>query len=357
MKLSDFGFDSWFEAHAAPWCAEGCGCARVSAVDRGSYLIRSESGEVPAGLSGKLAHQIHSPVDLPCVGDWVTARYHNHDAAAIIHQVLPRKTFLRRKTPGRNVDFQMIAANIDAAFIVQSCHFDFNPSRLDRYLIMATDGQVEPIVLLTKTDLIAQDELEQKLTTLRSATPARVIALSNVTGVGFDAFQQTLASAKTYCLLGSSGVGKTTLINRLLGREAFETKAVSGTGEGTHATSRRQLIVLSQGAMLIDTPGMRELGITGVGDGVDSGFEDLLALGAQCRYADCSHEHEPGCAVRAAVERGELDKDRYSNYLKLKKESQYYEMSYVDKRRKDKAFGRFIKSAKKKDKRDFGAGT
>lgn len=357
MKLSDLGFDSWFESHAAPLCAEGCGFARVLAVDRGSYLIKDESREVPAELSGKLAHQIDSPVDLPCVGDWVTARYHNNDATAIIHQVLPRKTFLRRRTPGKNIGFQMIAANVDTVFIVQSCHFDFNPSRLDRYLIMATDGRVEPIVLLTKTDLIAQDELDRKRAIVGSATQARVIALSNITGIGFDEFQQALSPGKTYCLLGSSGVGKTTLINRLLGREAFETKAVSGTGEGTHTTSRRQLIVLSQGAMLIDTPGMRELGITGVGDGVDSGFEDLLALGAQCRYADCSHEHEPGCAVRAAVERGELDKDRYSNYLKLKKESQYYEMSYVDKRRKDKAFGRFIKSAKKKDKRDFGAGT
>ena len=350
MKLSDFGFDPWFEAHAAELSLDGCGFARISAVDRGSYLIKDESREVPAELSGKLAYQMDSSVDLPCVGDWVTAHYHNNDTAAIIHRVFPRKTFLRRKTPGKNVDFQMIAANIDTAFIVQSCHFDFNPSRLDRYLIMATDGQVEPIVILTKTDLITRDELDQKLAIIRSVTKARVIALSNVTGIGFDAFQQTLSSGKTYCLLGSSGVGKTTLINRLMGREAFETKAVSSTGEGAHTTSRRQLIVLGQGAMLIDTPGMRELGIAGAGDGVDTGFEDVVALSAQCRYANCSHEHEPGCAVRAAVEKGELDKDRYSNYIKLKKESEHYEMSYLDKRKKDKAFGRFIKSAKKRMK-------
>ena len=177
-----------------------------------------------------------------------------------------------------------------------------------------------------------------------------MLALSNVTGIGFDEFQQMLSPGRTYCLLGSSGVGKTTLINRLIGREAFHTKAVSGTGEGTHTTSRRQLIVLSQGAMLIDTPGMRELGIVGAGDGVNMGFEEFAALSAHCRYANCSHEHESGCAVRAAVERGELSEDRYSSYIKLKKESEFHEMSYLDKRKKDKAFGRFIKSAKKQMK-------
>ncbi len=352
MELSDLGFDQWFEAHTTQLSLDGCGVARVCAVDRGSYLIKDASKEVPAELSGRLTYQTDSPADLPCVGDWVTAQYHNNDTAAIIHRVFPRKTFLRRKTPGKSVDFQMIATNIDTAFIVQSCHRDFNPSRLDRYLVMATDGQAEPIVILTKTDLITQDELDQKLAIIRSTAKAGVIALSNVTGVGFDAFQQTLVSGRTYCLLGSSGVGKTTLINRLLGRDAFATKAVSSTGAGTHTTSRRQLIVLGQGAMLIDTPGMRELGLVGAGDGVDTDFEDLVELSAQCRYADCSHEHEPGCAVRAAVESGELPEDRYANYLKLKKESEYHEMSYRDKRKKDRAFGRFIKSAKKRKKHD-----
>lgn len=350
MKLSDLGFDQWLEAHAAQFLQDDGGVARVSAVDRGSYLIRNESGEVPAELAGKLSYQIESPVDLPCVGDWVTAQYYDHDTAAIIHGVLPRKTFLRRKAVGANVDFQMIAANIDAAFIVQSCHFDFNPRRLDRYLVMAADGGVEPIVMLTKTDLIAPDELEQKLAIVSTAAKARVLALSSITGSGFDELQQALCPGRTYCLLGSSGVGKTTLINRLIGREAFDTKPVSGTGEGTHTTSRRQLIVLNQGAMLIDTPGMREVGLLGAGDGVDAGFEDLVGLAANCRYADCSHEHEPGCAVRAAIESGALSEDRHSSYIKLKKESDHYGMSYLDKRRKDRAFGRFIKSYKKQMK-------
>ncbi|HQJ09730.1 MAG TPA: ribosome small subunit-dependent GTPase A, partial [Deltaproteobacteria bacterium] len=190
-------------------------------------------------------------------------------------------------------------------------------------------------------------ELEQKLAIVGSAAKARVIALSSITGSGFDELRQTLCPGKTYCLLGSSGVGKTTLINRLMGEEAFDTKPVSGTGEGTHTTSRRQLIVLDQGAMLIDTPGMRELGLAGADDGIDAGFADLAGLSAQCRYADCRHEHEPGCAVRAAVESGELSEDRYLSYIKLRKESDFYGMSYLDKRRKDRAFGRFIKSVKK----------
>jgi len=249
-KLSDLGFDQWFEAHISEFLPEEGGIARISAVDRGSYLIRNESGEVPAELAGKLSYQIENPVELPCVGDWVAVQYHSDDTAAIIRQVFPRKTFLRRKTAGENVDFQMIAANIDTAFIVQSCHFDFNPHRMDRYLVMAADGHVEPIIILTKTDLITQDEVERKLAIIRStALRARVFALSNVSGIGFDEVQQTLSPGKTYCLLGSSGVGKTTFINRLIGKEAFDTKAVSGTGEGTHTTSRRQLIVLDQGAV------------------------------------------------------------------------------------------------------------
>jgi ribosome biogenesis GTPase len=350
MKLRDLGLDQWFETHCNEFHQEGCSFARITAVNRGSYLIKNESREVPAELSGKLSYQIESPVDLPCVGDWVTARYYDDDTVAIIHRVFPRKTFLRRKTSGENIDFQMIAANIDTAFIVQSCHFDFNPNRLDRYLVMAADGHVEPVVVLTKTDLVTRDELDQKLAIIRSATKTRVLSFSNITGIGFDEFQETLSPGKTYCLLGSSGVGKTTIINRLIGRELYNTKAVSSTEEGTHATSRRQLVVLNQGAMLIDTPGMRELGLVGASLGVDIGFEELVRFSADCRYANCSHEHEPGCAVQAAVKRGELSENRYSSYIKLRKESEFHEMSYVEKRKKDKAFGRFIKSVKKQIK-------
>ena len=348
MNIRDIGYDPWFEAQLESTSATGHSIARVMTVDRGSYLIRTDGGEIPAELAGKYRFNIQSEADLPCVGDWVLAQFHNTESAAIIHGVLPRKSFLRRKCAGKSVDFQMIAANIDVAFIVQSCHFDFNLQRLDRYVVAAHDGHIEPILLLTKTDLISPEELEQTIASIKqNGITARVLALSNRTGAGFDEFRQMLMPRQTYCLLGSSGVGKTTLLNRLLGRDTFDTKAVSGTGEGTHATSRRQLIVLEHGAMLIDTPGMRELGLLGASDGIDESFDDILFLSANCRYTDCSHTQEPDCAVLTALANGALSEDRYRNYLKLKKESDYYAMSYVDKRKKDKSFGRFVKTTLK----------
>jgi ribosome biogenesis GTPase len=352
MKLSDLGFDHWFDAHSGEFLQEDYSIARVATVDRGAYLIRNEYREIPAELAGKFRFHVQTPVDLPCTGDWVTVQYHNSNTFAIIHGLFPRRTFLRRKRAGEEVDFQMIAANIDIAFIVQSCHFDFNLRRLDRYLVMAADGRVEPVIILTKTDLVSQNELEQMLAAIsRNGITSRVLALSNITGIGFDEFQQVLVPGQTYCLLGSSGVGKSTLINRLIGRDTLDTKAISATGEGTHTTARRQLIVLDQGAILIDTPGIRELGLLGAGDGVDRGFEEIHNISVNCRYADCSHTQEPGCAVLSAVANDELSEDRYRSYLKLKKESEHNAMSYADRRKKDREFGRFVKSAMKQLKK------
>ena len=352
MELTDLGYDSWFQDCLENLQQSDHQIARVSAVDRGSYLMRNQAGEVFAELSGRLRFSAQSSSDLPCVGDWVLAQYHNAGALGIIHWVFPRKTFLRRKSAGKNVDFQMISSNIDTAFIVQSCHYDFNQRRFDRYLVMANEGHIEPILILTKTDLITQAELEQQIKALgKSGVTTPILALSNTTGAGLDEFQRLLIPGKTYCLLGSSGVGKTTIINRLVGRDAFDTKAVSGTGEGIHTTSRRQLVMLEHGAMLIDTPGMRELGLLAASDALEDSFTDIHHLAASCQYADCRHIQEPGCAVRVATEDGIVSEDRYRNYLKLKKESEYHEMSYVEKRKKDKAFGKFVKSAKSEHKK------
>ncbi|MCE5263881.1 MAG: ribosome small subunit-dependent GTPase A [Deltaproteobacteria bacterium] len=348
VKLRELGLDDWFRDQAGRLCGPGESIARVTAVDRGRYIIRNEQGEIPAEPTGRFLYSVESPADLPCVGDWVCVQCLDSGAYATIHNLLPRRSFLRRKTPGRRTEFQMIAANIDVALIVQSCHFDFNVRRLERYLVMVNEGHIEPLLLLTKTDLITPEALDRLVGEIRLAGIAtRVVTLSNVTGEGIDQVREITVPGKSYCLLGSSGVGKTTLINRLMGDQGLETREVSDTGEGRHTTSRRQLIILEHGGLLIDMPGMRELGMLGVGEGLDDSFADIRELSRKCRFADCSHTGEPGCAVRRGIEEDALDEGHLQNYLKLKKESEFHEMSYADKRKKDRAFGKFVRSVVK----------
>ena len=353
MELADLGFDSWFQQKQKELQRPGFSVARITRVDRGRYLVRNKEGEVPAELTGQLLYSSGSIQDLPCVGDWIWVQYHNDGELAIIHELFPRKTFLRRKSAGKKIDYQMIAANIDVAFIIQSCDSNFNLRRLERYLVIAIEGHIEPVILLSKSDLVSAGNLEEMIAEIRQAhITASVIAFSNVTENGLDNLKKVLEKGKSYCLLGSSGVGKTTLLNHLIGQELFETRPVREKDRrGRHTTARRQMTILENGALLIDTPGMRELGMMAVSSSIDDSFADIHQLSGSCRFNDCTHTRETGCAILLAIESGELTMDRYQSYLKLMKESEFHEMSYVEKRKKDKQFGRMIKTAMKQLKK------
>jgi ribosome biogenesis GTPase len=294
-----------------------------------------------------------SGVSYPVVGDWAFVQYHNDYTFASIYDLFPRRTILRRKAAGKKVEYQMIASNIDMAFIVQSCDFNFNPSRLERYLVMVRDGNIKPVILLSKSDLVSQEDLEKYIAEIRSAgINCEVITYSIKTSLGLERIQKILQFGKTYCLLGSSGVGKTSLLNNLLGEDTFEVNLIrEKDGKGRHTTARRQLVVLDWGPMLIDTPGMRELGNIGVRSGIEESFADIVNISKGCRFNDCTHTTEIGCSVLKALKNGDLSETQYQNYHKLKKESEHYQMSYVEKRKKDRKFGQFIKSAMKHNKK------
>lgn len=348
-KIEYLGFDEWFRSRVDAEKAEVHDIARVIAVHRDSCVVTKGEREISAECSGNLLYASVSPLDLPTTGDWVYADFYDDDTLGIVHEVLPRKSVLKRKTAGKSVDFQLIAANIDVAFIMQSADDNFNLRRLERYLAMVHDSNIMPVILVSKCDLASADDVEALKHDIAGIAPrTTVIAYSNVTGENIEEIQDSLQPARSYCLLGSSGVGKTTLINSIIGSDRFETREVSRKqSKGKHTTTSRELVQLVNGALLIDTPGMRELGSMAMDSGIDETFAEIAELAEHCRFRDCSHSNEKGCAVLAAIESGELDEHRYKNYLKLKNESAFHDLSYLEKRRKDKDFGKMVKSVMK----------
>lgn len=351
-NIEKLGFDTWFQDTIAPELLEEFDLARVIAVHKDRYTINNGEHDVSAELLGKLQYSADSPLDYPAVGDWVCVRFYDDNTFSIIHEVLPRKSLLKRKTPGKKVEFQLIAANIDTAFIVQSLDDNFNLRRLERYLVMINESNIKPIVLLSKSDLLTAEEVADRISEVKKVMPdLPVQSFSNEIESGFKSVKELLGPGQTYCLLGSSGVGKTTLLNNLIGETRFTTKSVrEKDSRGRHATTHRQLIQLDCGAMVVDTPGMRELGNFSVEAGIDETFAEITALSEKCRFNDCTHVHEKGCAVLKALEEEQLSEKRYQNYISMRKESEYYEMSYLEKRQKDKQFGKHCKSVMKEKK-------
>jgi len=347
--LRSLGYNEWFEKKTDIKKLKELEIARVVTVHKESYVITKGGCDVFAELAGKLIYTAETSVDLPTTGDWVYAQFYDNNSHAIIHDIIPRRTLIRRKTSGKNIEFQLIAANIDIAFIIQSLDSNFNLRRLERYLVMINESNILPVVLLSKCDLISKQEIEEKKESIVKIMPnVKIIPFSNMSGINLDKIKDLLIYSQTACLLGSSGVGKTTLLNSILESAKFETNSVrEKDSKGRHTTTFRQLIKLSSGAMLIDTPGMRELGNMSVDTGLCETFSEIVKLSKECKFSDCTHVNEEGCAVINAIEEGELSEKRYQNYISMKKESNYNEMSYLEKKEKDKKFGKMCKNIMK----------
>ena len=322
--------------------------ARVIRENKERYIISNGVNDFEAEVTGNLRFTARSREDFPAVGDWVC--YMAYDSSnAIIHNIVPRNTILARQSVGKFAEKQVIAANVDVAFIVQAVSNNFNINRLERYLSICSGAGITPHLILSKIDLVDSGETDAIVEQLKARHPeVEYVFLSNVTREGIDHVIGCINPGLTYCVMGSSGVGKSSLLNNLLGKSVAETGEISeATNKGKHVTSHRELFVLPHGGVLIDTPGMRELGITESDGGLEVVFTDITDLAEDCRYADCTHTSEDGCAVLEAVDNGSVDQLSYENYQKLQREQQWFESSLAEKRKKDKSFGKMVREVKK----------
>ncbi|HPG29903.1 MAG TPA: ribosome small subunit-dependent GTPase A [bacterium] len=345
-NLENLGFCGEIRNSAEGRIKEGFSPARVIEVNKNSYTVSDGSYEMIAELTGKLLYDAETPEVLPTVGDWVKIQSLNDNSLAIVHSVLPRKTLLKRKEPGKKIEFQLIAANIDCGLVVQSAE-RVNFNLLERYFVMLNESKIQPVVVITKIDLLSGadlDNLKQSFSNLKN----KYIFISNVLENGLNELSKILEAGKTYCLLGQSGTGKTSLLNGLIGEPIFKVGEIrKKDGKGRHTTVRRQLIVLENKSIFVDTPGIKQLGNFEIENGMEQTFDEFSLYSKRCRFKDCSHIHENGCAIIEAVENGEIPESRYNNFLRLKKESEFYDMSYQEKRKRDKSFGKMVKNYKK----------
>lgn len=318
--IERFGWSSFFETRFLPFAEEGLVPARILREERESCLVAFPDGECLAETAGRLRYEAANRFDLPAVGDWVALRPSSGGGPAVILAVLPRRNRVARKAAGEAARVQVLAANVDVLLVAMALDGDFNLRRLERYAALAWESEALPLVVLTKADVCA--EIEARAADARSATGVEVHVVSAATGAGVPELAARLAPARTHALAGMSGVGKSTLVNRLIGGDVQAVREVRASdGRGRHATTRRDLLLLPSGALLVDSPGMRELALwDGPGE---TAFSDIAALASRCRFRDCGHGVEPGCGVRAAVEEGRLDAGRLAGQKKLLREAAF----------------------------------
>ncbi len=350
MTLEQLGYNSKIEELVIENSLREFEIGRVISEHKERYIVRASGGEYEAEITGNLRFTAESRSDFPAVGDWVALTVYGNDLA-IIHKIIPRFSTISRQAVGQLGGIQIIAANVDYALLVQACDRDFNINRLERYLTICNSSKVAPIIVLTKIDLLPENSVKEIVKQINCRVKdVPVYSISNETQAGYDNLRQIFVSGKTFCLLGSSGVGKSTLLNNISGREIMKTGSISeSTSKGRHVTSHRELIVLEVGGILIDNPGMREVGIVDSGGGLEITFDFISDLSINCRFKDCSHTYESGCAVKEAVEEGRIDRSAYENYQKMQKEREFFETSESDKRRKEKIFGKILKEYKEKN--------